>query len=350
MKRLLNKDYDNFIREMLSLSASDYEKFYLNFFDENISANPDLFTQLHEALKRLFDWYKSNLHFRPIYEIDEQGNKTPLSPWFRISLLPTFGINKQIDKDFIDNQHEIVYGIQIDKLCEKKPVLYYEYKQNITRSPNADESNKALFNYYKTVISANNLQFVSDLKKKPPELIHEHLTIHCKIYEANGGNKKDWIEHTKKLMPTTFDARQKYAFYSWFEQQKITPPQQAETKTEPGNKNIKPEFVPKPFHELLINPTLLDACLTLLKNSDKPCINDANEYLRNKGVFIIWFNAMERKKMFNQTFANDKERTATLNYNFYNLNVSESLFRQDNIRATERYKTAFENEIAAIKS
>lgn len=131
-------------------------------------------------------------------------------------------------------------------------------------------------------------------------------------------------------------------------QKKLLIPQQIETKS----KIIAPliEFKPSMFRELFINPEIVNDCITLLKETDKPCINDLNEFVRNKGAFIVWFNALEQKKIFNCSFANDTERAKTLNHNFKNLNVSISLFRQENKRATEKYKKHFENEITAIKN
>lgn len=107
--------------------------------------------------------------------------------------------------------------------------------------------------------------------------------------------------------------------------------------------------MPKEFKDLFENANLVADCINLLRNTTKPCINDANEYLRDKGVFVVWLYALEYKKILNFTFANDKERADTLNLNFPKLNISASLFRSPNAKA-KNYKTHFENEIAAIKS
>ncbi len=123
-------------------------------------------------------------------------------------------------------------------------------------------------------------------------------------------------------------------------------PNQTETKTD---KIKAPVFKPKLFKDLLNKPELIDKCLNLLRETDKPCISDEDKYLRNKGVFVIWFIALQDKKMFNQIFTNDFERAETLNFNFEGLRISESLFRQKNKRATENYKKHFELEISAIK-
>jgi hypothetical protein len=116
------------------------------------------------------------------------------------------------------------------------------------------------------------------------------------------------------------------------------------------NLESKPEFITKEFHEIFNTPSLVDECLDLLRNTESPCINDERGFIKNKGAFVIWFNALESKKMFNCNFKNDAERAAILNHNFSNLNISQSLFGKENKRAKENYKTHFETEIAALKT
>ncbi len=118
-----------------------------------------------------------------------------------------------------------------------------------------------------------------------------------------------------------------------------------ETQTQKENYT----FIPKGFNEIFINPILINDCIELLRDTEKPCINDENGFLRHKGIFIIWFNALEAKKMFNCSFGSDFERAATLNKNFAELNVSGSSFRSENKRATELYKNHFEREISTLK-
>jgi hypothetical protein len=126
----------------------------------------------------------------------------------------------------------------------------------------------------------------------------------------------------------------------------IQPTKQVQANTDNSNTI---EFQPKLFKDLFIKPELIDKCLNLLRETDKPCINDEGKYLRNKGAFVVWFIALQDKKMFNQSFTNDIERAETLNFNFEDLNISESLFRQPNRRATDSYKKHFEVEISAKK-
>ncbi len=150
-------------------------------------------------------------------------------------------------------------------------------------------------------------------------------------------------QYTKQSPISSLHASELIKFYDWiFEQDKL----EQQTVTKQRNRI---EFTPKQFNDLFNNHALVNVCLNLLRETEKPCINDENEYLRNKGVFIVWFYALERKKIFNYTFANDNERADTLNHNFPKLNISASLFRQSNERAKSRYQNHFENEIAAIK-
>lgn len=123
------------------------------------------------------------------------------------------------------------------------------------------------------------------------------------------------------------------------------------TNTQPNKKQkiVAPVFKPKLFIDLFNKPEIIYKYLNILRETDKPCINDGNKYLRNKGAFVVWFYALEYKKVFNFSFSNDIERAETLNYNFESLDISESLFRSENKRANENYKTYFENEITAIK-
>lgn len=115
-----------------------------------------------------------------------------------------------------------------------------------------------------------------------------------------------------------------------------------------NNKVEKIRKGPQKFEDLFVNPLLVPDCIDLLKNLDKPCINDANEFLREKGFFVVWLSALEHKKMLNYTFTNDEERAETLNYNFPNLNIKPSTFRSNNTKARS-YKSHFETEISAIK-
>jgi hypothetical protein len=149
--------------------------------------------------------------------------------------------------------------------------------------------------------------------------------------------------------PQNYPVDLKVCFGNWYKEFDNTNEQnklEHETETKNGT-----EFIPKPFYELFIKPSLVNDCLNLLREIEKPCINDENEFIgRSKGIFIVWFIALQDKKMFSYNFSNDKERAETLNHNFPSLNISESLFRQPNRRATDNYKTYFGNEIAAIKT
>lgn len=111
----------------------------------------------------------------------------------------------------------------------------------------------------------------------------------------------------------------------------------------------KADFTPLLFKDLFVNPALIEGSLDLLRKTEKPCINDELVFIRDKGVFVVWFNAMERRTMFTISFQNDKQRAQTLNINFKNLNISSSSFKNISSKATDNYKKDFENAIAALK-
>ena len=131
---------------------------------------------------------------------------------------------------------------------------------------------------------------------------------------------------------------------------KNLPSQQPENDNKPNGITKPPDFKPKLFKDLFYKPEIIDKCLNLLRETDKPCITEDNKFMRNKGAFIIWFNALEKYKIFKISFKNEKERVKTLNFNFEGLNVSNSLYRQQNVKATKNYKTIFEREINVIKN
>jgi len=125
-----------------------------------------------------------------------------------------------------------------------------------------------------------------------------------------------------------------------------------------SNVKLKPELTSKEmpsqktvlFDNLFINPKLIEECLELLRDNEKPSIDNDNKYIgKCKGVLVIWFNVLERKSMFNISFSNDIKRANCLNTNFKNLNISEALFRSGNTKAKKNYQKLFETEIASIK-
>ena len=142
-----------------------------------------------------------------------------------------------------------------------------------------------------------------------------------KLHRAYYYDLKRWVEFLEKKTFKDYDATQKDKYI----------------------------FSPKKFDELFINPALINDCLGLLKEMDKPCINDENKFIRHKGAFVIWINALEYKGMFKDSFKNYDEKAETLNKNFEGLEISESLFKQGNKRAKELYKRHFESEISALK-
>lgn len=158
------------------------------------------------------------------------------------------------------------------------------------------------------------------------------------------------------LIPGAFNAisREVYAKYFLFKDWLENELQSNESGTNPQCLEAKVNteeklHTPKAFAEIMHLPELLNDCLQLLRETDKPCINEKNRFIRNKGAFVVWFNTMEAKGMFNCRFSKDVTRAATLNHNFTDLNISESIFRQPNKRAKDNFQRDFEHSISALK-
>ncbi|MGN6264763.1 MAG: hypothetical protein ACTHM5_03775 [Ginsengibacter sp.] len=122
-----------------------------------------------------------------------------------------------------------------------------------------------------------------------------------------------------------------------------------EKEKPPKKKTTAGSFIPPNFTELFTNPALVDRCIELLREADKPHINDRNEFLSHKGAFVVWFRSLEKKGLLNYSFLNDFERAATLNKNFKGLNISASSFKNVSKKALDNDKDYFETGISVLK-
>lgn len=107
-------------------------------------------------------------------------------------------------------------------------------------------------------------------------------------------------------------------------------------------------FQPQLFIDIFKYPTTINECLQLLRETDKPCIDDDNRYISQKGVFVMWFSVLRFLGFFKFSILKDIEIAKTLNHNFEGLNISVSMIRQPNPRA-KRYQMNFTDSISAIK-
>jgi hypothetical protein len=124
----------------------------------------------------------------------------------------------------------------LDSNLKPKPIrIYYAVKLgNIVNNFGSGEI--GLRQYAKSFQGLNDFSFKTEIISTPPEKIPEKLEFHLRSFERNGGEKMDWISHTKDLLPVNITPQQKDSFLCWFENAEAIsnnlPPQQTETKTD----------------------------------------------------------------------------------------------------------------------
>jgi hypothetical protein len=133
----------------------------------------------------------------------------------------------------------------LDSNLKPKPIrTYYTVKLgNIVNNFGSGEI--GLWQYAKSFQGLNDLIFKNEIISTPPEKIPEKLEFHLRSFERNGGEKMDWISHTKDLLPVNITPQQKDSFLSWIE------------NTEVINNNLPPE-PPEPKQTDYIEKYLTD--------------------------------------------------------------------------------------------
>ncbi len=119
-------------------------------------------------------------------------------------------------------------------------------------------------------------------------------------------------------------------------------------ETETKLKAPTPKEEVRTLKELFKYPAMYEDYLKLLRDEDKPIINNENCFIgKNKSVIIVWYVLLEIRGIIEKV-KNDVQRAIILNKTFSNYNVSESLFRAKNVRANEEYYNHFSTELTAI--
>lgn len=135
----------------------------------------------------------------------------------------------------------------------------------------------------------NENMFKGDFAKKQPTEIPEFLNNHLKHYLREGGNKAEWIKHTKQFI-SQLSIEQQDSFYNWID---------ANSNELPAEK-IKPkpaENIPQTFEELFYNPENAEPCLRILAELQPPVIDAANNYIgKAKGIFPLWVKVLKNNK------------------------------------------------------
>ncbi|UEG50874.1 hypothetical protein LK994_05220 [Ferruginibacter lapsinanis] len=105
----------------------------------------------------------------------------------------------------------------LDSNLKPKPIrIYYAIKLgNIVNNYGSGEI--GLRQYTMFFKSLNDFSFQTEIKSLPPEKIPEQLEFHLRNFERNGGEKMDWLSHTRDLLPINITPQQKDSFLSWCE-------------------------------------------------------------------------------------------------------------------------------------
>lgn len=130
-KRLLTKDFENVVFETFSMPENDISNYYLNTVEEHHSQNPNIIDRLKQELNNWIGWHKSKVYSGTIIEVESEDGTTQnidlKQSWYidengqrvysnldetAVSLLPEFGINRQVNRAFFDNQIKILETIQ----------------------------------------------------------------------------------------------------------------------------------------------------------------------------------------------------------------------------------------------
>jgi hypothetical protein len=136
--------------------------------------------------------------------------------------------------------------------------------------------------------------FKRELKKKKPEQIAEFLDIHLKEFVRGGGQKADWVRHTKQFI-SLLSIEQRDSFYNWVEENHIElPSQQSEPEKEQETENN--------FTLSTIEDWLFQFKESMIESDYKNLVSALKEYFDN-GKFPtlakpIQINGRPNKKLF----------------------------------------------------
>lgn len=180
----------------------------------------------------------------------------------------------------------ITFNALLNYGIEHKLIRYYYAYKGLDIPIKYTASPKKLFTVQKNL---NQSSFKAELKNKEPNQIETFLDYHLRIFVRNGGDKQEWVEHTKSILPQ-LSIEQTDSFYSWVEAKSIElSPKKTEIK-------LKQEQ-PKTFEELFFNPLHAEPCLRILAELQPPVIDAANNFIGNaKGIFPLWVKVLKNHK------------------------------------------------------
>lgn len=112
-KMLLTEDYQNIVQESFQLLERDHYKHYVNFINENIENNSDIFDELLTALTGWIEWFDNSpdyFYFVPDNIVIEGPHLQTRTKY--INILSFCNINRSINRTFFTDQIDTIGEIR----------------------------------------------------------------------------------------------------------------------------------------------------------------------------------------------------------------------------------------------
>lgn len=146
------------------------------------------------------------------YLTDASFNAQMLSQIFYLAGLK----NKEIfSKDGLTKEGlRITFNHLANYAKDYRLIWYYYSFEGKSFEISYNSSPLKLYELYKV---ESERQFKNELKSKKPEQIGEWLNIHLRKFVREGGNKADWVKHTRQFV-SQLSIEQQDSFYIWYEE------------------------------------------------------------------------------------------------------------------------------------
>lgn len=204
--------------------------------------------------------------------IDENHSSNALLGSQLLGLGLTFYFAKAKNKDIYTKDGLTKEGLRItynhlaNYALDNRLIWYY---YSFARKPFEISYNVSPLKVYELYKIQNELQFKNELKSKKPEQIGEWLNIQLRAFVRQGGNKADWIKHTKQFV-NQLSIEQQDSFYNWIEENNNDLPKPQLTIVEGKEKPV--ELIEiiyeklKPYKSIFLNQADYDRAVSEINN------------------------------------------------------------------------------------
>jgi hypothetical protein len=190
-----------------------------------------------------------------LYKIDDEDISNPIAP-------QDLGLFYAFHLSFIKYKFE-----KKRTFLKKKINYFYKIPDDINLLP--EISLIGINNFVTHLQSINNLSFQNTFEYLDPSKIEDHLKFHLDFYERNGGDKVDWVVHTKALILNILTPEQKEIFFTWISNNEVRIDNQIYVDNENVDSLKKQDITTKNTvdnFKLLVKVFTTDCYNTLLNN------------------------------------------------------------------------------------